>query len=176
MSRRADVVHGTKPSPEPGSDIGPVSKGHSTMTAWSLTDSLTLGALPTAVPSARAHARMMMVEWSMPGVAEDVALVVSELVTNAVAASTDATGRPRYAEPGGGLPVVYLCLRSDHERILVDVWDSNREEPLARQPEIDEESGRGLLLVEALCERWACERMPGWPGKVVWAELRAGSI
>lgn len=173
MSGRADVVHGTGGGPELCFDVGPASRGLSTMTAWPLTDSLTLGALPTAVPSARAHAQMMMIEWSMPGVAEDVALVVSELVTNAVAASTDADGRPQYAEPGGGLPVVHLRLRSDHVRIVVEVWDSSPQEPVVRQPEVDDENGRGLLLVEALSERWGCERVPGWPGKVVWAELRA---
>lgn len=112
-------------------------------------------------------------EWALTDVAEDVELIVSELVTNAVAASTNEEGRPRYADEGCGLPVVHLCLRCDDVRIVVEVWDSSPDEPVARQPEIDEESGRGLLLIDALSERWACERVPGWPGKVVWAELRA---
>jgi len=116
---------------------------------------------------------MMLIEWSMPDVAEDVALVVSELVTNAVAASTDPDGRPQYADAGGGLPVVHLLMRSDHVRIVVEVWDSNPGGPVVKQPGIDEENGRGLLLVDALCERWGWESVPGWPGKVVWSELQA---
>jgi hypothetical protein len=36
----------------------------------------------------------------------------------------------------------------------------------------DDESGRGLMLIEALCVRWDCGASAGWHGKVVWAELR----
>ena len=174
MNGRADVVYGTKPSPEPGSDVGPASKGGGAVTAsWPLSDTLTLGALPTAVGSARAHARAVVAEWAMADVAEDVELVVSELVTNAVVASTGEDGRPRYADEGGGLPIVHLRLRSDQLRLVVEVWDPSPQAPEARQPEPDAENGRGLVLVEALSRRWGCERVPGWPGKVVWAELRA---
>ena len=139
---------------------------------WRLSDTLTLGALPTAVASARAHARMVMVEWAMADVAEDVELVVSELVTNAIVASTDVDGRPKYGDTGGGLPVVHLRLCSDHERIVIGVWDQSPQAPEATRPGPDAESGRGLLLVEALSERWGWEHSPGWNGKVVWAELR----
>ncbi len=135
-------------------------------------DTLTLGALPTAVASARAHAQAVMSELAMAGAAEDVALVVSELVTNAVAASTDDSGRPKYNDVSGGLSVVHLRLWSDNARVVIEVWDQNPHAPEARQPERDAETGRGLMLVEALSQRWGHERVPGWPGKVVWAELR----
>jgi hypothetical protein len=49
---------------------------------------LGLGALPSAVGCARLHARNVMYEWNLPSVADTVELVVSELVTNAVRAST----------------------------------------------------------------------------------------
>jgi len=124
MSRRADVVHGTKPSPEPGSDIGPAFHGGGTVTAsWPLSDTLTLGAIPTAVASARAHARALVDEWGIAEIGETVALVVSELVTNAVVASTDADGRPKYNDAHGNLPVVHLRMWSDHMRIVIEVWD-----------------------------------------------------
>lgn len=143
------------------------------MTArWPLSDSLTLGALPTAVASARVHARMMMVEWCMADMADDVALVVSELVTNAVAASTDATGRPEYTDVSGRLPVVHLRLWSDYERVVIEVGDQSYRLPEATLPEPDTESGRGLLIVEALSERWGWQHVPGWSGKVIWVELR----
>jgi anti-sigma regulatory factor (Ser/Thr protein kinase) len=173
MSRRADVVHGTKPSPEPGSDVGPASmKGSPVRSSWALMDTLTLGALPTAVPSARAHARAMLGEWGMAETSETVALVVSELVTNAVLASTDVGGRPKYADESDGMPVVHLRLLSDHVRIVIEAWDLSPDVPEAKQPEPDAENGRGLMLVEALSERWGWEHVPNWPGKVVWAELR----
>ncbi|MGW2779979.1 ATP-binding protein [Streptomyces populi] len=37
-----------------------------------------------------------------------------------------------------------------------------------------EDGGRGLLLVEALADRWGCSpRTAGGPGKTVWAECAA---
>jgi anti-sigma regulatory factor (Ser/Thr protein kinase) len=173
MNGRADVVYGTKPGPEHCSDVGPASKGGGAVTAsWPLSDTLTLGALPTAVASARAHARALIGDWGMADVAEDVELVVSELVTNAVVASTEVDGRPNYAYAGGGLPVVHLRLWSDHVHIVIEVWDQSPRVPEATRPEPDAESGRGLLLVEALCERWGWEHVPEWPGKVVWTEIQ----
>ena len=82
-------------------------------------------------------------------VAEDIALVVSELVTNAVAASTDDSGRPKYSDVSGGLSVVHLRLWSDHARIVIEVWDESPLAPEAKHPELEAENGRGLLLVEA---------------------------
>jgi len=29
------------------------------------------------------------------------------------------------------------------------------------------------MLVTALCDRWNWQAVPGWPGKVVWAELHS---
>jgi anti-sigma regulatory factor (Ser/Thr protein kinase) len=137
-----------------------------------LSDTLTLGALPTAVASARLHARAVVGEWAMADIADDVALVVSELVTNAVVASTGLDGRPKYEDTSAGLPVVHLRMSSDHVRLVIEVWDKSPQAPEARQPKPGAENGRGLLLVEALSERWGHEQVPGWPGKVVWAELR----
>ena len=49
---------------------------------------LVLGALPSAVPCARLHARLVLAEWDLKPLAETAELIVSELVTNAVRAST----------------------------------------------------------------------------------------
>ena len=141
---------------------------------WPMSDTLTLGALPTAVGSARVHARFIVSEWAMTEMAETVTLVVSELVTNAVLASTGTDGRPKYRNASAGLPVVHMRLSSDHVRLVIEVWDLSPQAPEARQPEQDAENGRGLLLIEAVSKRWGYERVPGWPGKVVWAELRLG--
>jgi two-component sensor histidine kinase len=70
------------------------------------------------------------------------------------------------------MPVVYLRLFSDRERIVVEVWDSNLNPPVARQAGTDDERGRGLMLVEALCEQWNWGTAAGWQGKVVWAVLK----
>jgi hypothetical protein len=64
---------------------------------------LALGALPSAVPCARAHARAVLHGWGLRTLSPDAEAVVSELVANAV-----THGSP--AAPSGGVGVVYLCL------------------------------------------------------------------
>jgi anti-sigma regulatory factor (Ser/Thr protein kinase) len=142
--------------------------------SWPLGDTLTLGARPAAVTSARVHARMIVAEWALAGVAEDVTLIVSELVTNAVVASAGADGRPRVTEAGSDLPLVHLRLWSDRTRIVIEAWDQSPRAPEAKQPEPDAENGRGLLIVEALSKRSGWYHVPDWPGKVVWAEVSVG--
>ena len=69
--------------------------------------------------------------------------------------------------------VVILRIASDCIRLLIEVWDGIPDAPAAAYPEPDEESGRGLMLVEAACDHWSWQTVPGWPGKVIWAELRS---
>jgi hypothetical protein len=140
------------------------------MAGWPLSAHLPLGALPTAVPCGRMFTRVVLDEWGLAGAADAASLVVSELLTNSVQACTGPDGRPRY--DGAVLPVVHLRLASDRARVLVEVWDSVRHAPVARRAGPDEEGGRGIALVQALSDRWDWATVPGWPGKVVWAELR----
>jgi anti-sigma regulatory factor (Ser/Thr protein kinase) len=128
--------------------------------------------LPTAVGCARLHARALASEWGLADISQDIELVVSELVTNAVAASSSPDGRPTYNGARVGLPVVHLRLSSDQVRVVVEVWDMSTSVPTANHPGVNDESGRGLMLVEALCERWSWDVMPDGTGKVVWAELQ----
>ncbi len=139
--------------------------------SWPLATSLPLGALPGATPCARLHARAVLTEWGLDDLAEAAELIVSELVTNAVLASTGPDGRPRY--DGTGMPVVGLRMASDRIRLLIEVWDGIPGAPAAAHPGPEDESGRGLMLVAAHCDRWSWQTAPGWPGKVVWAELRS---
>jgi anti-sigma regulatory factor (Ser/Thr protein kinase) len=129
-------------------------------------NSLALGALPSAVPCARLHARQVLWEWGLSEVAEIAELLLSELVTNAVQAVRATVN---------DLPV-NVRLSANRDRLLIEVWDSNVQPPVPRVlanglPEIDAESGRGLFLVETLSERWGwyLTRNPG--GKVTWCEL-----
>jgi hypothetical protein len=81
MSGRVGAVEGAKDvapstvSGEPSSDIGPASI-LSTMN-WPLASYLELGALPSAVPSARLHARLVMAEWGFASLADAAELIVS---------------------------------------------------------------------------------------------------
>ena len=140
--------------------------------SWPLSSSLPLGALPGATPCARLHSRAVLTEWGLEDLAEAAELIVSELVTNAVRASTGPDGRPRWDE--AVMPVVVLRMASDRIRLLIEVWDAIPGAPTSAHPRPDDESGRGLLLVTAESDHWGWQTVPGWPGKVVWAELHSG--
>jgi anti-sigma regulatory factor (Ser/Thr protein kinase) len=127
---------------------------------WPCVSSLELTALPTAVPCARLHAKQMLWEWKLAGLADDAELLVSELFSNAVKASL--------AMPGSEL--VSLRLLANRSCLVIEVWDSHPGDPHPAHPGADGESGRGFLVVESLAHRWGWQRIrPGL--KVVWAEL-----
>jgi anti-sigma regulatory factor (Ser/Thr protein kinase) len=122
---------------------------------------LELAALPSAVACARLHAKAIALEWGLRALAENIELIVSELVTNSIRAAE----RPH----GAGLPVaiVRLWLSYDLHGVMIRVWDSTSQMPIRQDPGPDEESGRGLLLVEHLSSEWGAYREG--EGKVVWA-------
>src|SRR5579862_5146488 len=92
-SRRADAVHGSQQAArdlEPSSGVGPALHIDEPVPyLWPLCSYLELGALPTAVPCARLHARHVLWEWGLNGLAADTELLVSELVTNAIKATAE---------------------------------------------------------------------------------------
>ncbi len=93
-SRRVGVVQGselTATGPKPSSGVGSAFRLDEPEPP--LRSYLELGALPTAVPCARLHARHVLREWGLNGLAPDSELLVSELVTNAVKATAGATRR-----------------------------------------------------------------------------------
>jgi anti-sigma regulatory factor (Ser/Thr protein kinase) len=146
--------------------LGDVISGPMTAVAsWaSRRSSLVLGALPSAVPCARLHARQVLWEWGLSGIADTAELLLSELVTNAVQAA-----RVTY------LPV-NVRLSANRVRVLIEVWDGNTQPPVPRVleedvPALDAEGGRGLFLVETLSERWGWYPTRNPEGKVTWCEL-----
>src|SRR5690349_15005365 len=136
--------------------------------SWAVQSVLIVAALPTATPCARLHARNIAHEWGLGELADTVELVVSEFVTNAVHVSADHDGRPRYSAENG-LACVHLRLSTDGRAALVEVWDENAMPPQPSHPGLDDEGGRGLLLVDALTERWGWTLPSSGRGKVVWA-------
>ena len=130
-------------------------------TPWPLRSSLALGALPSAVPCARLHARHVLWEWRLDHLADTVELIVSELVTNSLTATK--------ALPGPIVPPIRLRLSSDHVNALVEVWDGSTEPPVLTRANDAAGSGRGLLLVDTLSARWGWSFPREWGGKVTWA-------
>lgn len=84
-------------------------------------------------------------------------LLVSEVVTNAV----------RHDSP----PVTMTVICDDPDGMVVRVEDGGHEQLTARQPQMTDEGGRGLMLVDALSTHWGAERTSR--GKTVWFEVRA---
>jgi anti-sigma regulatory factor (Ser/Thr protein kinase) len=145
-----------------------------TAARWPLVSAMPpLGALLTAPASARAHVHAVLAGWRLGDLADDAATVVSELVTNAVQASTAPAGGPVYT--GGQVAVVRLRLLSDGSRVLAEVWDQAPGFPAPHRAHRDAEDGRGLQLVDALTRgRWGWQAVDA-QAKFVWAELVAGA-
>jgi anti-sigma regulatory factor (Ser/Thr protein kinase) len=142
---------------------------------WLLSSDLgPLGALPTAPSLSRGFVNVTLGDWGLDGLAHVTELLVSELTTNVVRAATGPDGTPRYSDDGK-LPLLWIRLLSDGSRLMIEVWDTVPTAlgaPVARHPEPEEESGRGLEIIEMLTEDWGWETVPGWSGKMVWATLK----
>lgn len=95
-----------------------------------------------SVPAAREFVRGAVADWGFGARLDDVLLCVSELATNAL-----VHGAP----PGRGY-LVRLLLEEGGAALRVEVHDSGGGQPGVREP--DGESGRGLLLVAAVADRW----------------------
>jgi anti-sigma regulatory factor (Ser/Thr protein kinase) len=172
-SRRAGAVQGSQQAAhdlEPSSGAGPAFHlDEPAPHPRPLRSYLELGALPTAVPCARLHARHLLWEWELSGLAETTELLVSELVTNAVKATAAHDDQA----------AVRLRLSGDSARVLIEVWDADPRPPAPRglggdgMPDPQEEGGRGLFLVAALSARWDWYPTREPMGKVVWCEIRA---
>jgi hypothetical protein len=143
----------------------PSSPGDRWLAAFPLRSFLELGAYDQAPASARGHARNVLAEWRLAAFAEKVALVVSELVTNSVAAT-------REVRWPAGLPPVRLWLLAGPDGVLVAVGDAVTEVPPPPRP-VEElaEAGRGLWIVQALSARCDCYPLPAPPGGKVTRAL-----
>jgi anti-sigma regulatory factor (Ser/Thr protein kinase) len=128
---------------------------------WAMGDFIELDAVPGAVPCARQRTRMLLLEWGLPALGDSAELVVSELVTNAVRAAARLPD-----------PLVRLWLMPDpaRDQVLVQVWDGDAQLPVPRQSGLDEEGGRGLVLVGALSADWGVWSCADG-SKVIWAVI-----
>ncbi|RZS91274.1 PAS domain S-box-containing protein [Motilibacter rhizosphaerae] len=115
--------------------------------------------VPESVPAARRLVREVLAAWDRTAVEDSSALVVTELVTNAV---LHARGPVRlvlepYAAAG----------------VRIEVHDGSPAMPLRPIADAGSTTGRGLSLVESLAEAWAAEPTPR--GKRVWVHLVPGT-
>jgi hypothetical protein len=100
--------------------------------------------------------------WGVAERREDVAVVVSELLTNALLHALPAAGHARTGWP------VRLGLLQPGRGVMCAVADPSRVAPVLQQPEHLGETGRGLHVIAALSDQWGCT-IPTDMGKVMWA-------
>jgi serine/threonine-protein kinase RsbW len=123
---------------------------------------LTLPAAGRAPWVARQVTRETLAAWRIAHLEETAVLLISELVTNAV----------RHARPGR--LAMALSLEAGGAWLRIEVHDADPHEPRQHAPGSFDESGFGLLLIEALSGKWGVRQMV--TGKAVWAELDARQV
>ncbi|MCX4564398.1 ATP-binding protein [Streptomyces phaeochromogenes] len=96
--------------------------------------------------------RARLRRWGRPGLAEYAELLATELVTNAL-------------KHGRGDVGVRMYPRAD--RLRIEVRDGSYECPVPRTAALDDEDGRGLLLIAAIADDWGVSH----DGTTTWCTL-----
>ena len=123
-------------------------------------DAFRLTAQGAAVAEARRRVQARLWEWGVDDeLSDDAGLIVSELFTNAL----------RY----GDSEKIACAVRIFEGVVRIEVTDagSGLTVPQPRVAGLDEECGRGLLLVSVLSTAWGVLAGEDGRGRVVWAEL-----
>ncbi|WP_242586540.1 SpoIIE family protein phosphatase [Streptomyces sp. MST-110588] len=114
---------------------------------------------PGGAAEVRCALRRALDQWRAGALAYDIEIAATELITNALT-HTDS-GAQVCMELSPGPP----------RRIRLEVEDRSSQMPRRRDPGETATSGRGLMLVEALSDRWGAE--PRGSGKALWCEFDA---
>ncbi|WP_051864754.1 ATP-binding protein [Streptosporangium roseum] len=121
-------------------------------------------AVPGSVATARQWARELLTGTASDATVDDLVLLLSEVVTNAVVHSD--SGRA----PGGS---VMVCLGFGGGLVHVEVIDDGSATSVPFVRAADSDGGRGLLLVDLIATGWgACRDATG---NVVWFHLPAAA-
>lgn len=116
--------------------------------------------LAHGVPAARVRlgVNRVLQTWDLVHLAEDVLLVVTELVQNVTQHTVDGCE-------------LHLAVVQDD--IVVEVIDADPRPPVMRAHDPRGLGGRGLIIVAAIARRWGWRpaTWAGHTGKAVWVEL-----
>jgi len=114
----------------------------------------TLAADPRCVGEARRLTHSTLDDWGLESLDDTAALLVSELMTNALLHARSA---------------VEMVLSSVPAGLRVDVCDSSPLPPRVRHFRADSGTGRGVRLLDTLATEWGVDPTP--VGKCVWFTL-----
>lgn len=116
---------------------------------------------PERIAAARQQLRELLHDWADDDQVDSAVLLVSEMVTN-VLVHTDGDAL-LVAEVTGGTE------RDGQRRLRAEVADASDDLPHKRRPGELASSGRGLVLMELLAQRWGVD--PRGEGKSIWFEF-----
>jgi anti-sigma regulatory factor (Ser/Thr protein kinase) len=106
--------------------------------------------------------RLYLAAWEMDDLYDSASLALTELIANVV----------RHCRPDRRAAV--LILRLPEERGLrVEVTDTSPCPPLSTAVDELAEGGRGVVIVDAVTDRWGWVPLTDRPGKTVWFECDA---
>ncbi|MFI2237998.1 ATP-binding protein [Streptomyces chrestomyceticus] len=119
---------------------------------------------PSTAEAGRQLVQSVLGLWQLDSLADSATLIVTELIANAARHTSCQEIRLTVGWPSAA-------------RVRIGVLDREPSRlPVCGRAEDDAESGRGLVLIDAVADRWSYDlcgsgRCP-W-GKEVWAELSA---
>jgi hypothetical protein len=144
----------------------PADLGSRWLAGFDRRDFLEVGAYDFAPATVRAVMRERLPLWGLGHLLEAAELVGSELTANAVTATRESAW-------DGSVPPVRVWLLGGAATAGVVVGDAVLRAPVRQAVGQDDESGRGLQIVDALSSEWGSYFPPHpFAGKVTWAFVR----
>lgn len=113
----------------------------------------------SSVSHARAFVAGHLLDHKLADLVDDIELVVSELVTNALVHASSP---------------YMVTLGASKETVRVEMLDGSHALPTLGAARSSDTSGRGMAIVEALSREWGVSDR-GADGKSVWAEFDIGA-
>ncbi|MBT2389628.1 ATP-binding protein [Streptomyces sp. ISL-1] len=121
---------------------------------------LLFAAEPSELAGLRRVMRLHLTLWGLPGLVETAQICVTELASNVI------------RHVGAGTPTT-LAVSMSGTYLRIELHDPDtRALPTLLNAECEAESGRGMMLVDAVTDRWGVILRAD--SKVVWCELSTG--
>jgi anti-sigma regulatory factor (Ser/Thr protein kinase) len=120
------------------------------------TASFDLPPIATSIVAARHLLAELLRAWDAPQDPDDAGLLVTELVANVV-------------DHVGGEASLTMEIAASEGWLRIGVVDGSSLPPVLQELSQERPRGRGLLMVQAIADRWGSEEHQG--GKRVWLDL-----